>query len=74
MHKQVLEVQAAGAGARASRHPEQHEQPGCCAVQQRAACRGCSSMHRQVLEVQQRVLGPEHPDTLISMNNLACSA
>ena len=25
----------------------------------------------QVLEVRQRVLGPEHPDTLLSMNNLA---
>jgi tetratricopeptide (TPR) repeat protein len=28
-------------------------------------------MHRQVLEVQERVLGKEHPDTLKSMMNLA---
>ena len=28
MHRQVLELQSAGAGARASGHPDQHEQPG----------------------------------------------
>jgi hypothetical protein len=27
-------------------------------------------VHREVLEARQRVLGPEHPDTLRSMNNL----
>ena len=24
------------------------------------------------LEIERRVLGPKHPDTLVSMNNLAC--
>ena len=28
-------------------------------------------MHRQVLELRKIVLGPEHPDTLTSMNNVA---
>jgi len=28
-------------------------------------------MHRQALELSEKVLGPEHPDTLASMNNLA---
>ena len=28
-------------------------------------------LSRQVLEAQRRVLGPEHPDTLMAMNNLA---
>jgi len=28
-------------------------------------------MHKQTLEVQERTLGPEHPDTLWSMHNLA---
>ncbi|KAI3530692.1 hypothetical protein CABS02_14420 [Colletotrichum abscissum] len=28
-------------------------------------------MHRQALELKEKVLGPENPDTLISMNNLA---
>ena len=28
-------------------------------------------MHRQTLELREKVLGPEHPDTLTSMNNLA---
>ncbi|KAK5550164.1 hypothetical protein LTR46_011837, partial [Exophiala xenobiotica] len=28
-------------------------------------------MHREVVEVQERVLGQERPDTLTSMNNLA---
>src|SRR5205807_2036309 len=27
--------------------------------------------HRAVLKLQQKVLGPEHPDTLLSRNNLA---
>jgi hypothetical protein len=28
-------------------------------------------MHRQTLELKERVLGQEHPSTLSSMNNLA---
>ena len=28
-------------------------------------------MHRQTLELREKVLGVEHPDTLMSMNNLA---
>ena len=28
-------------------------------------------LHRRALEVRERVLGPEHPDTLQSLNNLA---
>ena len=115
MHKQVLEVQQRVLGPEHPAHPDQHEQPGFSAEQQRAACRGCghaqagaggavsgcwgqsiphtltsmnnlgvaldssgqhaeaAAMHKQVLEVQQRVLGPEHPDTLNSMNNLGAA-
>ncbi|KAF2818040.1 hypothetical protein CC86DRAFT_310088, partial [Ophiobolus disseminans] len=29
------------------------------------------AMHRQTLALKEKVLGPEHPDTLTSMNNLA---
>jgi hypothetical protein len=29
-------------------------------------------MYRQVLELRQKVLGPQHPDTITSINNLAC--
>ena len=28
-------------------------------------------MHRQTLELREKALGAEHPDTLASMNNLA---
>lgn len=28
-------------------------------------------MDREVLDAERRVLGPEHPDTLLTMNNLA---
>ena len=28
-------------------------------------------MHRQTLELDKKVSGPEHPDTLMSMSNLA---
>src|SRR5262245_30068044 len=31
------------------------------------------ALHREALEIRRRVLGPEHPDTLTSMNNLALS-
>ena len=30
-------------------------------------------MERELLDVKRRVLGPEHPDTLTTMGNLACS-
>ncbi len=30
-------------------------------------------MQRELLDVQRRVLGPEHPDTLITMGHLALS-
>ncbi|PVH67751.1 hypothetical protein DL98DRAFT_442843, partial [Cadophora sp. DSE1049] len=29
-------------------------------------------LHREMLRLREEVLGPEHPDTLTSMNNLAC--
>src|SRR5947199_3929496 len=28
-------------------------------------------LHRQALELYEKMLGPEHPDTLMNMNNLA---
>src|ERR1022692_1185463 len=28
-------------------------------------------LHRETLDIQRRILGPEHPDTLMSMNNVA---
>ena len=30
-------------------------------------------LHKETLEIRKRVLGPEHPDTLHSMNRLAAS-
>jgi tetratricopeptide (TPR) repeat protein len=32
---------------------------------------GAEPLYRRALEVRERVLGPEHPDTLVSVNNLA---
>jgi len=32
---------------------------------------GSEKIHWQTLQLRERVLGPEHPDTLTSMNNLA---
>ena len=64
MHKQVLEVHAAGAGARASRHPEQHEQPGA-ALDSSGQHAEAAAMHRQVLELQSAGAGARasaHPD------------
>jgi hypothetical protein len=33
--------------------------------------RGALELHKQTLAARQRVLGPDHPDTLASTNNLA---
>lgn len=30
-------------------------------------------MHRKARELREKVLGPEHPDTLVSVNDLALS-
>ena len=35
---------------------------------------GARKLHEETLAIQRRVLGPEHPDTLTSMNNLASHA
>lgn len=32
---------------------------------------GARDLNQQVVEAYRQVLGPEHPDTLTSMNNLA---
>jgi len=44
----------------ASTHTDEHEQSGECAEE----------THRQALELNEPVLGKEHPDTLMSASNL----
>jgi tetratricopeptide (TPR) repeat protein len=41
----------------------------CCQLQGKYA--EAEAMHRQTLQLKETVLGKEHPDTLMSMNNLA---
>jgi hypothetical protein len=33
--------------------------------------KAAGEIYQQTLELKEKVLGPEHPDTLMSMNNLA---
>ena len=42
-----------------------------CELMRRGRYRAAEQMHRQALELRQKVLGPEHPDTLTSMGELA---
>ena len=59
------------AGSRASRHAEVHEQSGRSSTTTQGKYAQAEALYSQTLEIQRRVLGPEHPDTLMSMNNLA---
>ncbi len=61
----------ADAGAGASRHAGQREQPGRLACRAKATTPGRSRLYRRALEARERTLGKEHPDTLASVNNLA---
>ena len=58
-----------GTGRGASRHADHHGQPGVNVLETRPMERG--ELEMQVVETGKRVLGEEHPDTLISMGNLA---
>ncbi|MCB8934798.1 MAG: tetratricopeptide repeat protein [Candidatus Promineofilum sp.] len=52
----------------ASRYGDQPQQPGHC-CRRWATCRG-AALPRARPAVRERVLGPEHPDTATSLNNL----
>ena len=47
------------------------EQSGCFSIRTRAAMAEAEPLYKRALEARERVLGPEHPDTLTSVNNLA---
>ncbi|KAG2490690.1 hypothetical protein HYH03_010852 [Edaphochlamys debaryana] len=49
---------------------ELNQQPASC-IKARGRHEEAEPLYRQVLELRQRVLGPEHPDTVSSINNLA---
>ena len=59
--------------ARASRNAGVHEQSGYRHTTKKASTAQAEALSSQTLEIQRRVLGPEHPDTLESMSNLADS-
>ena len=60
----------AGAGAGASRHAGEREQSGRL-LESKGDYAEAEPLYRRALEASERVLGPEHPDTLTSVNNLA---
>ena len=57
---------------RPPRHAHEHEQPGhsYAALGRHAEA---LKLHEETLALQKARLGPDHPDTLTSMNNLAIS-
>ena len=51
-------------------HPEQHRRTGPAS----AGTRGALRLYRELLPDRERVLGPDHPETLITRNNIATIA
>jgi len=58
------------AWAGASKHADQHGQPAST-FWNKGRWDEAEELEVQVMETSKRVLGPEHPDTLTSMNNLS---
>ena len=55
---------------RPPRHAHDHEQPRCSLLPRREADLAIP-LHEETLELMKAKLGPDHPDTLATMNNLA---
>ena len=70
LHEPDLGDPAPRAGARAFQHARFHEQSGRHYLEGGQVRAGRTALN-QILEIERRVLGPEHPATLQSMNNLA---
>src|SRR5579859_3743021 len=60
---------------RTSRHSAEHERGHGLAASYWSLGRAeqDTKLHKETLEIRTRALGPEHPDTLLSMNNVAAS-
>ncbi len=63
--------QASGAWRTASRHADRAWMPWPACIGVKASTRRPSPSEAKVVELQRRVLGEEHPETLTSINNLA---
>ena len=63
----------AGAGRRPPRHPDLPQQPRLRLPVGGAAASEAIALYERTLADRERVLGPDHPDTLTSRNNLACA-
>ena len=68
--RDLLDRLPAGAGTRPPRHPHHPRQPGPVAGRGRAARPG-RRQFRDLLDDYLRVLGPDHPDTLTTRDQLA---
>ena len=56
---------------RPPRHAHEHEQPGRQLRRPRPAATEALKLNEETLALQKAKLGPDHPDTLRSMHNLA---
>ena len=61
-----------GARAGASRRGDQPQQPRLACSRPRATYAEARPLYERALAIHEKVLGPEHPDTATSLNNLAC--
>ena len=60
-----------GPGAGAPRHRHQPQQPGRAVSEPWAPMTEALPLYQRALTIREKALGPEHPDTATSLNNLA---
>ena len=61
----------AGAGPGPPRHGHQPQQPGGAATESQGQYAEAEPLFRRALAIREQALGPDHPDTATSLNNLA---
>ena len=60
-----------GAGPRPPRHGPEPQQPGGVALRAQGRYGEAEPLYRRALAIREEALGPDHPDTAPSLNNLA---
>ena len=71
LFEETLALHEGQARPRPPRHPHQHEQPRRAATGPPGSSTGPCRCSRRRSRCRKAKLGPDHPDTLMSMNNLA---
>ena len=71
LFERALAICEKALGARASRYRQVPQQPRGPALELRAIYVGAKPLYERALAIREKALGAEHPDTAISLSNLA---